>query len=109
MLKSNNSYIHVFSMLLLFGLLLLPELSFASGSGMPWEGPLAQLRASITGPVAFAIALIAIVVAGGMLIFGGELSEFARRAIMLVLVLGFLVAGAAFLELTFGSASAVLG
>ena len=44
----------------------------SSGGGLPWEGPLQQIQESITGPVAGFIALAAVAVAGGMLIFGGE-------------------------------------
>jgi type IV secretion system protein TrbC len=35
--------------------------AFAAGTGMPWEGPLNQLLASLTGPVAKAIGVAAIV------------------------------------------------
>ncbi len=35
--------------------------AFASSAGMPWEGPLQQLVQSLTGPVAKAIGIIAIV------------------------------------------------
>lgn len=42
----------------------------AAGSGMPWEGPLEQVVDSITGPVARAAAVIAIVVSGVGIIFG---------------------------------------
>ena len=38
--------------------------AFAAGSGMPWEGPLEQVVDSITGPVARAAGVIAIVLAG---------------------------------------------
>ena len=41
--------------------------------------------------MALAISLIGIVVTGAMLIFGGEINEFARRVIMLVLVVALLV------------------
>ena len=59
-------------------------LSFApalasSGSSLPWEGPLGQMQEAVTGPVAGYIALAAVAIAGGMLIFGGELNDFARR------------------------------
>lgn len=42
----------------------------AAGSGMPWEGPLEQVVDSITGPVARAAAVIAIVISGVGIIFG---------------------------------------
>jgi type IV secretion system protein VirB2 len=56
------------------------------GSSLPWESPLQTIATSMTGPVAYAISLIGIVVAGAMLVWGGEINEFARRLIMLVLV-----------------------
>jgi type IV secretion system protein TrbC len=62
-----------------------------AAQGLPWEAPMTVLRTSLTGPIAFAIALIAIMVTGGMLIFGGEINEFAKRGSYVVLVLGLLV------------------
>jgi len=44
--------------------------AYASGSGMPWEGPLEQVVDSITGPVARAAAVIAIIISGVGIIFG---------------------------------------
>lgn len=89
--------------------LLLTEPAFAgSAAGLPWESPLEKLKNSLTGPVAFAISLIGIVVAGGMLIFGGELGEFARRIIMLVLVLALLVAANNLLSIFYGSSGATI-
>jgi type IV secretion system protein VirB2 len=74
------------------GLILLafPALA-SSGGSLPWESPLQQIQASITGPVAGAIALAAVAIAGGMLIFGGELNDFARRLVYIVLVAGILL------------------
>lgn len=43
--------------------------AYASGSGMPWEGPLQQVLDSITGPVARAVGVIAIVMAGFTIAF----------------------------------------
>jgi type IV secretory pathway VirB2 component (pilin) len=54
--------------------------AFAAGSGMPWEGPLEQIVDSITGPVARAAAVIAIVLAGVTIIFsegGGGVRKLA--------------------------------
>lgn len=42
----------------------------AGGSGMPWEAPLEQVVESITGPVARAAAVIAIIISGIGIIFG---------------------------------------
>jgi type IV secretion system protein VirB2 len=85
-------------------MLLMPHLAHASTSdsssgSLPWESPLKSLRESFSGPVAYALAIIGIVVTGGMLIWGGEINEFARRGIMLVLVFS----SAATLDMASGS------
>lgn len=49
--------------------LLIAGPAYASGSGMPWEGPLQQILDSITGPVARAVGVIAIVMAGFTIAF----------------------------------------
>jgi type IV secretion system protein VirB2 len=72
-------------------LLLFAASTVFAAQGLPWETPMTVLRTSLTGPIAFAIALIAIMVTGGMLIFGGEINEFAKRGAYVVLVLGLLV------------------
>ena len=64
---------------------------FASAQRLPWEGPLIKLKNSLSGPVALSVSVIAIVVTGATLVFGGELGEFARRMIMLVMVISLLV------------------
>ena len=78
------------------------------GGGRPWEGPLEQIQESITGPVAGAIALAAVAIAGGMLIFGGELNDFARRLMYVVLVAGILL-GATQIVGLFGAGGASIG
>ncbi len=80
----------------------------SSGGSLPWEGPLEQIQESITGPVAGFIALAAFAVAGGMLIFGGELNDFARRLMYIVLVAGILL-GATTLVGLFGATGATIG
>jgi len=83
--------------------------SFASSGGsLPWEGPLEQIQESITGPVAGYIALAAVAIAGGMLIFGGELNDFARRLVYVVLVAGILL-GATTIVGLFGATGASIG
>jgi type IV secretory pathway VirB2 component (pilin) len=70
-----------------------PNLAHAANAGgsLPWDTPLTTLRNDITGPVAFTISLLAMVACGAALVFGGEVNEFIRRLIMLVLVAAFLV------------------
>ncbi|MBW9118381.1 TrbC/VirB2 family protein [Rhizobium cauense] len=79
-----------------------------SGGGLPWEAPLEQIQESITGPVAGYIALAAVAIAGGMLIFGGELNDFARRLVYVVLVAGVLL-GATTIVGLFGATGASIG
>ncbi|RWO99781.1 TrbC/VirB2 family protein [Mesorhizobium sp.] len=80
----------------------------SSGGGLPWESPLQQIQQSITGPVAGFIALAAVAIAGGMLIFGGELNDFARRLVYVVLVAGILL-GATQIVALFGATGASIG
>jgi type IV secretion system protein TrbC len=61
----------------------------AGGGSLPT--PLTTLKNDITGPVAFTISLLAMVACGAALVFGGEIHEFVRRIIMLVLVVSFIV------------------
>lgn len=85
--------------------LLAPQHAFASegtGGGLPYEGWLTNLRQSVTGPVAFALAMIGIVVAGGILIFGGELNGFFRTLIFIVLVMALLVGAQNMMSTFFG-------
>ncbi len=83
-------------------------LASSSSSGLPWETPLQTLQQSLSGPVAMAVSIIGIVVCGGMLIWGGEINEFARRGAMLVLVIALLVGSNSVLSTLFSSASAVV-
>jgi type IV secretion system protein TrbC len=51
-----------------------------NGTNLPWEGPLTTLVTSLTGPVAYAISVIAIVALGATLAFaGGEMGETMKR------------------------------
>jgi type IV secretion system protein VirB2 len=80
----------------------------SGGGSLPWKGPLEQIQQSITGPVAGYIALAAVAIAGGMLIFGGELNDFARRLMYVVLVAGILL-GATTIVGLFGATGASIG
>ncbi|MDA8252152.1 MAG: TrbC/VirB2 family protein [Rhodospirillales bacterium] len=79
----------------------------AGGGALPWDGPLTMLRNDITGPVAFTISLLAMVACGAALVFGGEINEFVRRIIMLVLVASFIV-GVTNLASALGIAGAIV-
>ena len=73
-----------------------------TGGALPYESWLTNLRNSVTGPVAFALAIIGIVIAGGVLIFGGDLNGFFRTLIFLVLVMALLVGAQNMMSTFFG-------
>ncbi|MCW8200290.1 conjugal transfer protein TrbC [Verminephrobacter aporrectodeae subsp. tuberculatae] len=75
------------------------------GQGLPWEAPLAKLRQSISGPVAFTIALLGIIACGASLIWGGEISDFVRRIVYVVLVVCLIVFANAMLSSAFTGAT----
>jgi type IV secretion system protein TrbC len=75
---------------------------------LPWERPMTAIATSLTGPVAYAIGLIGIAIAGGAMLWGGELTEFGRRACMIGLVVSVLVFAAPMLSSAFGIAAAVI-
>jgi type IV secretory pathway VirB2 component (pilin) len=87
------------TVLIMFGavalLMLLASQAHAAsgtGGGLPYEDWLTRIRQSITGPVAFGISVIAIVAAGAMLIFGGDMNGFMKTLVFIVLVLAFVIA-----------------
>ena len=41
-----------------------------AGGGLPWEAPMTAIATSLTGPVAYAIGLIGIAIAGGTMLVG---------------------------------------
>ncbi|HEY6925247.1 MAG TPA: TrbC/VirB2 family protein [Steroidobacteraceae bacterium] len=73
--------------------------SVAHAQTLPWEGPLNSLKESLTGPVARAIGVIALAVTGGMLAFGGELSDFTKRILMVVLALSVMLLANSFMSI----------
>jgi type IV secretion system protein TrbC len=76
--------------------------SVGTGGSLPYESWLESLRNSVTGPVAFALSIIGIVIAGGVLIFGGDLNGFFRTMIFLVLVMALLVGAQNVMSTFFG-------
>src|SRR6202451_3630748 len=80
----------------------------APAGGLPWERPMTAIATSLTGPVAYAIGLIGIAIAGGAMLWGGELTEFGRRACMIGLVVSVLVFAAPLLASAFGVNAAVV-
>jgi type IV secretion system protein VirB2 len=61
------------------------------GSGLQWETALQMISRSISGPFAFAAALIGLVACCAKLIMGGEISDFLRTMIYMVMVICVLI------------------
>lgn len=82
--------------LMLTGIVLAVSLpAHAAGSGMPWEGPLTQVLASIEGPVARILATIVIILTGLALAFG-ESGGGMRKLLQIVFGLSIAFAATSF-------------
>ena len=82
--------------LILAGIVLAVSLpAHAAGSGMPWEGPLTQVLASIEGPVARILATIVIILTGLALAFG-ESGGGMRKLLQIVFGLSIAFAATSF-------------
>ena len=79
-----------------------------AGGGLPWEAPMTAIATSLTGPVAYAIGLIGIAIAGGTMLWGGDLGEVGRKACMIGLVIAVLIFAAPMLNSAFGVAAALV-
>lgn len=109
-MKRENTYWLVVAVLVAGLVFAHADTAYASaggGGGLPFESALGKVRDSATGPVAFSLSIIGIVVAGGTLIFGGDLSGFFRTFTLLVLVIGLLVASKNVLETLFGQGATI--
>lgn len=103
--RFDRSAMFFYGFLAVLMLLMVTQPAMASegtGGSLPYESWLTNLRNSVTGPVAFAISMIGIVVAGGVLIFGGELNGFFRTLIFIVLVMALLVGAQNMMSTFFG-------
>ena len=109
-IKFNKSNLLSLGLLVGFLLLMIAQPAMASegtGGSLPYESWLTNLRNSVTGPVAFAISIIGIVVAGGVLIFGGELNGFFRTLFFLVLVMALLIGAQNMMGTFFGRGAVI--
>jgi type IV secretion system protein VirB2 len=83
-------------------------LASTSTTGLPWETPLQTVQQSLTGPVAAGISVVGIAAGGMALVFGGELSEFAKRSCYAVIATGVIVGAGTIMSTLFSSSSAVI-
>jgi type IV secretion system protein VirB2 len=107
-LKRNFRGFRMGALLLAVQTLAMRAFAAPAGGGLPWEKPMTLIATSLTGPVAYAIGLIGICIAGGTLLFGHELGEVGRRACMLGLVVAVLIFAAPMLASAFGVGAAVV-
>lgn len=93
----------------LFLMLLMPAFAHASSStGMPWEDPLSKIVDSVTGPMAFGVSVLGVVVAGFTLVFGGQLDGFVQKIAILALVIAVIVMATNVMSALFGISSTVV-
>ena len=79
-----------------------------TGSNLPWEGPLNTLVTSLTGPVAYAISVIAIVALGATLAFAsGEMGETMKRLLQIGIAVCLVVFAAQVMSSFIGQAAEV--
>jgi Type IV secretory pathway, VirB2 components (pilins) len=67
------------------------------------------LRNSLTGPVAFAVSIIGIIVAGAVLIFGGDMNGFFRTLVFIVLVMSLIIGANNMMTIFFGRGADLSG
>ncbi len=94
---------------LFLGLFWQPDLLWASSTstGLPWETPMNTIRDSLTGPVAVSIGAIGFFVAGGLLIFGGEIADFTKRVMYAVLAASVMLLGGTIVSTLFTTATRI--
>lgn len=103
--KTSRLVLLPLGVLIAAALLFSPGAAFAAtgtGGALPYESWLTSLTDSVTGPVAFTLSIIGIVVAGGVLIFGGDLNGFFRTLVFIVLVMALLVGAQNMMSTFFG-------
>ncbi len=80
-----------------------------TGPDMPWDSGLDKIVKNLTGKTALAIGVLAMFAAAAALVFGGEMSEFVRRIILMILAVALMVSGASLLNILFGITGALVG
>jgi type IV secretory pathway VirB2 component (pilin) len=101
--RSNRSIVRMLPLVAIAMLvLLMPELAFAQKTGGdPWASSLSGLANMLNSTVARGIGTIALFAAGGMLVFGGELNEFTKKILMVVLAVAVMVLGSGMIAFLF--------
>ena len=76
----------ILALVVLIALFCSPVAALASQNDLPWNTALDKLVNAFSGRTALLVSMIGIFFAGGMLIFGGDLGNFGKMVMMIVLV-----------------------
>lgn len=109
-INTRDAIFYASFLMLIAVILFTPQHAFASvgsGGSLPYESWLTSLRNSVTGPVAFTLSIVGIVIAGGVLIFGGDLNGFFRSLIFLVLVMALIIGANNMMTTFFGQGAEI--
>lgn len=79
-----------------------------AATGLEWEAPFQAFYRSITGPIAFGVAFLGMCVCGFVLIWGGEINEFVRRMVMVILVIAIIMFAGNILRRMFAGGAATI-
>ncbi|MDV3470254.1 TrbC/VirB2 family protein [Stenotrophomonas sp. C3(2023)] len=107
-----NLDVRLLMMLVMVALMVMPELAMASAPGaddLPFVGSMKRVSDSLSGPFATALSIVAIVGAGAMLIFGGDMNGFMRTLIFLVMVIAMIITAGSLVTFLGGSSAVVAG
>lgn len=98
MLRINLKSLVAVCFIALIVVILVNNVAFASGAGLPWEDALTKVKKSVTGPIALAVSIVAIVAVGITLIFGGDMQGFVRQLLYVAMVVGLIVMASSVLD-----------
>jgi type IV secretory pathway VirB2 component (pilin) len=79
--------------------------TLAQTTGMPWETPLAKVRDSLTGPVAYSVVIISIVVAGILAYINRQTEGIFHTIIGIIIVAALIFGAVTIVNMVFPSAS----
>ncbi len=91
----------------IFGVFSLIVNTYATETGLPWEGPLEKIVSSLTGPVSKVVGVVAIVLAGFGVAFG-ESGGSMRRVFQIVLGLSIAFTASSLVVSLFGFSGGVV-
>ena len=87
---------------------LVPMSVYARNTHTAFDRPLDVLVRVFTGPIAFAVSVLGIVVCGAILVFGGEIGDCVKRFLILILVISLIMFSTTLLIDFFGVSGMVL-